>query len=137
MSAFSESDHHQFSDSVPFSSRSFVVGGLSIQVEYHFFSDQGLRNDQRPGGNLFANMDTNVALALHSCSLSSVPHAMSLNIDMKITPSFELVMDRPFFVMISWTLLMSCNVVNPGKYTTRISSALRQLCPKFCIVVNL
>ena len=39
--------------------------------------------------------------------------------------------------MNSWTLSMSCNVVNPGKYSAQIPSALRQLCPKFCTVVNL
>ena len=43
----------------------------------------------------------------------------------------------PILFMNSWTLSTSCNVVNPGKYSTRIPSALRQLCPKFCIVVNL
>ena len=39
--------------------------------------------------------------------------------------------------MNSWTLSTSCNVVNPGNYSTRIPSVLRQLCPQFCIVVNL
>ena len=37
-------------------------------------------------------------------------------------------------VMNSRTLSTSCNVVNPG---TLIPSVLRQLCPKFCIVMNL
>ena len=52
--------------------------GLSIQVEYHFISDPGPRKDQRPAGNLFAKKDTSVALALHSRSLSSDHHMMSL-----------------------------------------------------------
>ena len=34
--------------------------GHSLQVEYHFVSDPGPRNDQRPAGNLIANKDTSV-----------------------------------------------------------------------------
>ena len=34
-----------------------------MHVEYHFFFDPSQKNDQRPAGNLFANKDTNVALA--------------------------------------------------------------------------
>ena len=40
--------------------------GLSLLVESHFFSDLGPRNDQRPSGNLFANKDPSVELAMHS-----------------------------------------------------------------------
>ena len=40
--------------------------GLSMQVEYHFVSDPGPRNDQRPGGNRFANKVTSVALAIQA-----------------------------------------------------------------------
>ena len=50
--------------------------GLLSQVGYHFSSDPGPRNDQRRGGNLFANIDTSVALAIHSRSLSSDLHMM-------------------------------------------------------------
>ena len=61
---------------------------------------------------------------------------MSLNIDMKmirpLNSDGSLILD-----MNSWTLLQSCNVVNPGKYSIRTPSVLRQLCPKFCIVMNL
>ena len=88
--------------------------GLSMQVESHFFSDPGPRNDHRPAGNLFAKKDTRSALALHSRSLSSDPHKMSLNIDMEIIRPLNsdgsLISD-----MNSWTLLQSCNVVNPWK----------------------
>ena len=109
MSAFSEFDHHQFSDSIPFSSWYF------LSVEYHFVSDPSPGNDQRPAGNLFANRDTSVALAIHSVLLSLFPHMMSLNIDMKIirpwnSSGFSLIFDKS-----PWTLLQSCNVVNPGK----------------------
>ena len=58
--------------------------GLSLKVEYHFVSDPGPRSDQRPAGNLFANRDTSVALAIQCCSLSLIHHMMSLNIDMKM-----------------------------------------------------
>ena len=88
--------------------------GLSIQVEYHFFSDPSPRNDQRFGGNLFAKKDTNVALAIHSFSLSAVHHVMSLNIDMKIIRPLHCA-GSPIMYMSSWILSTSCNVVNPGK----------------------
>ena len=89
--------------------------GSSMQVEYHFFSDPSPRTDQRRGGICFATLDTSVALALHSRSLSSDHHMMSLKIDMqKIRPLN--CNGSPILVMNSWTLLMSCNVVNPGKY---------------------
>ena len=46
--------------------------------------------------------------------MTSDPHKMSLNIDMKIIRPLNsdgsLILD-----MNSWTLLQSCNVVNPGK----------------------
>ena len=48
--------------------------GLSLLVEYHFVSDPSPRNDQRPAGNLFANRDTSVELAIHSVSLSYFPY---------------------------------------------------------------
>ena len=53
------------------------------KVEYHFVSDPGPRNVQRPAGN-FANTDTSEALAMHSRSLSVKSHTMSLNINMQI-----------------------------------------------------
>ena len=58
MSAFCEFDHHQFSDSVPFSP------GLSLSVEYHFFSVPGPKNDQRPAGNLACTQR-------HKCGVSN------------------------------------------------------------------
>ena len=88
--------------------------GLSLEEEYHLVSGPGPKNDQRQGGNLFANTDTSVALAIHSCSLSSDPQMMSLNIDMKIIRPLNCD-GSPILVMNSWTLLMSCNVVNPRK----------------------
>ena len=98
-------------------SRSHFPPGLSLLVEYHFFSDPSPRNDHLPGGNLLADKVTN------SCSLSSDHHKMSLNIDMKIIRPLKCD-GSPILVMNSWTLLMSCIVVNPGKYSTRIPSAL-------------
>ena len=109
--------------------------GLSTWVEYHIFSDPGPRHDHLPGGNLLAYVETRSAFALHSRSLFSNPHEMSLNIDMKmirpLNSDGSLISD-----VNSWTLLQSSNVVNPGKYSTRIPSAHHQLCPKFYIVMN-
>ena len=61
---------------------------------------------------------------------------MSLNIDMKMirpvkSSGSELIFDRN-----SWTSRTSCNVVNPGKYSTQIPLAHHQLCPKLCLLVN-
>ena len=70
-----------------------------------------------------------LALNSHPCSLSLDLHEMSLNIDMKmIRPvcysGSLLISDKN-----SWTLLQSCNVLNPGL-------THHQFCPKFCIVMN-
>ena len=94
--------------------RSHCPPGLSLQVEYHFVSDPRPRNDQRPAGNLFANKDTSVELAIHSCSLSLLPHMMSLNIDMKIIRPWNCS-GSPILFMNFWTSWTSCNVVNPVK----------------------
>ena len=112
--------------------RSHSPPGLSSLVEYHFVSGQGPKNDQRPAGNLSAITDTSLELAIHSVSLSLFLHMMSLNIDMKIIRPLNCD-GSLILVMNSWTLLMSCNVVNDGKYSTRIPSVLRRLCPMFCI----
>ena len=108
---------------------SHSLRGLSLQVEYHFFSDPGPRNDQRPAGNLFANKDTSVALAIHSCSLSLVHHMMSLNIDMKIIRPWNCAGSSILF-MNSWILSTSCNVVNPGKILHSNSVGSPSIVPK-------
>ena len=72
---------------------------------------------------------------VHSCSLSVDPHVMPLNIDMKMIRPWNCSGSLIFF-MNSW-ILSTCSVVNPGKYSTRIPSVLRQLCPKFCIAMIL
>ena len=83
-------------------------------MEYHFVFDPGPRNDQRPAGNLFANRDTSVALAIHSVSLSLFHHMISLNIDMKIIRPWNCS-GSPILLMSFWTSWTSSNVVNPGK----------------------
>ena len=61
---------------------------------------------------------------------------MSLNIDMKMIRPLNSAGCLLIFERNSWTLLHSCNVVNPGKYSTRIPLVHHQLCPKLCIVMN-
>ena len=56
-------------------------------------------------GNLFANKDTSVALAIHSRSLSSDPHEMSLNIDMKM---IRPVNYSDFSLFLTWTRGRCC-----------------------------
>ena len=65
-----------------------------------------------------------------------IPWDVVENIDMKMIRPVKscgssLIFDRRY-----WTLLQSCNVVNPGKYSTRIPVAHHQFCPKLCIVMN-
>ena len=55
--------------------------GLSSLMEYHFFSEPGPINDYCPIPNFFAYLETTLAFATHSFSLSFVPQEMSLNID--------------------------------------------------------
>ena len=90
-------------------------------MEYHFVSDPGPRNDQRPAGNLFAKRDTSVELAIHSVSLSLLHHMMTLNNDMKIIPPRNCS-GSPILLMNFWTSRTSSHVVDPGKYSTRIPS---------------
>ena len=85
---------------------------LTLSAEYHFFSDPGPRNDQRPAGKSFCKKR-------HKCSVSnkfkSVSHQMmSLNIDMKIIRPLNCD-GSPILFMHLWTSWTSCNVVNPGK----------------------
>ena len=84
-------------------------------MEYHFFSVPDPRNDHFPGENLFAQIEPSLALNSHSCSLSSDPHEMSLNIDMKMIRPVNSSGSSLIFNRNSWTLLQSCNVMNPGK----------------------
>ena len=88
--------------------------GLLSWTENHFLFDPGPRNDHLPDENLFAQIETSLALNSHF-SLSLDHHEMSLNIDMKIIRPVKfsgctLNLDRN-----SWILLQSCNVVNPWK----------------------
>ena len=87
---------------------------LSLLVEYHFVSDPGPRNDQRPGGNLFSDKDTSVELAIPSVSLSLLLHMKSLNIDTKIIRPWNCS-GSPILFMNCWTSWTSCNAVKPGK----------------------
>ena len=93
-------------------------------MEYHFVSDTGPRNDLRPVGNLFANRDTRVELAIHSVSLSLFHHVMSLNIDMKKIRPWNCSVSPPLLMNFG-TSRTSSNVENPGK-TSHSNSVLRQ-----------
>ena len=107
--------------------------GLLPWKEYHFISDPGPKNDHLPGENLLALIETRLALNSHSCSLSFDHHEMSSNIDMKIIHPVKSCGCMLIFDKNSWTLLQSCNVVNPEK---NFQLTHRQVCPKLCIVMN-
>ena len=59
--------------------------------------------------------ETSWALDLHSFSLSFDPHEMLLNIDMKMTRPVNFSGVTLNLNGSSWTLWLSCNVLNPGK----------------------
>ena len=70
-SAFCEFQQHLFRDVIP---KLFLK-------KYQFFSEPGQIHDHCPIPNFFANMETTLAFATHSSSLSSLSQEMSLNID--------------------------------------------------------
>ena len=125
-SALSEFQQHPFCNFL-----SLTPCGLSSLIQYHFFPEPGPMNDHCPFPNLFACRETSVAFATHCSSLTFVPQ-MSLNIDInRILPvkisgvSFNLNSKR-------LTSSLSCNVLYPGKYSTRIPLARRRCCQSFC-----
>ena len=61
---------------------------------------------------------------------------MSLNIDMKMIRPVNYSGSSLIFDRNSWTLLQSCNVVNPGKIFHSSSIGSPQFCPKLCNVMN-
>ena len=69
-----------------------------------------------------------------SVSLSFVPQEMSLNTDInRILPEkFSGVSPNLYSKLLTSSL--SCNVLNPGKYSTRIPLACHRFCQSFCIL---
>ena len=92
-----------------------LVDYLSSLIEYRFFSEPGPRNDNCPAPNLLAKRETSWAVDSHSFLLSFDPHEMSLNIDMKIIRPVKFSGVSPNLDSKSWSLWLSCNVVQPGK----------------------
>ena len=60
-------------------------------------------------------METTLAFATHSSSLSFVPQEMSLNIDINKILPVNFVGVSPNLLSRSVTLPQNCNVVNPVK----------------------
>ena len=83
--------------------------GLSLYVEYHFVSDQ-VRGMTNVLLEFFANEDTSVALAMHSSSLSVVPHMMSLNIDMKIIRHWNCAGSPILFGLLDFVDELQCGI---------------------------
>ena len=111
VSAFSEFDHHQFSESIPFSSWSFFVRGIPLYWQ------------EVPGMTNFLLEIFYIAIW---CHWTSIWRLFVLGI----------VLVRPFCSLFfglrrrgaMWWIL--------GKYSNRIPLAHHQLCPKFCILMN-
>ena len=68
----------------------------------------------------FAYRDTSLAFAMHSFSLSLDPQEMSLNIDINTILPVTLV-SHLISTVNFLTSSLSCNVVNPVKYSIRNS----------------
>ena len=64
------------------------------------------------------------AFAKHSYLLPLLSQEMSLNIDINKIFAVKVSGVSPNLLSRSVTLPQSCNVVNPGKYSTRIQLAL-------------
>ena len=92
---------------------------------------------KRPAEHLFANTVTSVALATHSVSLFLFLHMMSIEHRHEDNSSLELFGFAHFAheLLDFWDKLSMLRIL--GKYSTRIPSVLRRLCPRFCIVMNL
>ena len=72
-------------------------------------------NDHCPIQNFFAEIETTLAFAKHSSSLSLLSQEMSLNIDINKILHVNVSGVSPNLLSRSVTLPQSCNVVNPGK----------------------
>ena len=92
--------------------------------EYHFFSEPGPMNDHCPIPNLLASTFTTPTFAKHSSLLSFLSQEMLLNIDMNRILPVEVSRVCPKSLSRSLILSQSCNVVNPGRCSTRIQSTL-------------
>ena len=125
-SALSEFQQHPFSHIVPDSLRTVLFDRVPI------FSEPGPMNDHCPLPNFLAYKDTSRAFARHSCSLSLVPQEMSLNVDMNRILPVKISGVSPNLNSKLSTSSLSCNVLNPGKYSTRIPLAHRRFCQSFC-----
>ena len=92
-----------------------IPWGLFSSIEYHFFSEPGPINDHCPFPNFFASMETTLAFATHSSSLSFLSQEMSLNIDINKILPVKVSGVSPNLLSRSVTLLQSCHEVNPVK----------------------
>ena len=123
MSAFSECDHHQFSHFVPFTLWTIFTDRIPLS----------LNQDREMTIVLlrifFANGETSWAFDSHSFLLSFDPQEMSLNIDMKIIRPVKFSGVSLNLNSKSWTLWLSCNVVNPGKIFHSNSIGSPSICP--------
>ena len=77
---------------------------------------------------------TRLAFNMHSFSLSLEPQEMSLNIDMNMILPVKFSGDSPNLNSKLLTSSLNCNVLNPGKYSTRSPSAHHRFCQSFCIL---
>ena len=82
---------------------------------------------------ILAYKDTSRAFARHSFSLSFDPQEMSLNIDINMILPVKFSGVSSDLNSNRLTSSLSCNVLNPGKYSTRSPSAHRRFCQSFCI----
>ena len=117
----------------PFSAiLSQIPCALSSLIEYHFFSEPGPINDHCPVPNLLAYRNTSRAFVRYFSSSSIVPQETSLNIDINRILPVKLSGVSPNLYSKLLTSSLRCNVLNLGKYSTRIPFAHHRSCLSFC-----
>ena len=110
---------------------------LSSLIQYYFFSESGPINDHCPFPNLLAYRDTSLAFARHSFSLSFVPQEITLNTNIYNILPVKFSGVSSYLNSKCLTSSLSCNVLNPGKYYTRIPLARRRFSQSFCNFDNI
>ena len=94
--------------------------GLQFLAPYHFISFPGPINVLWPCGNCCAYNFTLSEFEIQVSSTFPFSHSMSLNIDMNMILSENRSGSTFWHCKSFWISCKICNVVNPGKYSTRL-----------------
>ena len=90
------------------------LSGLCVRFHTPFSAHPGPRNDHCPFW-IFSYPDTNAGFSMQSDLFFSLPHTMSLYIDMTMIRSVKCSGGQFISPIIFWIFWSNCNVVCPGK----------------------